>query len=243
MVPEFGYRRGIKNHQERHKMNTHTQPASTPDTTPAPSDRARVRRAAEQAHYDQGTLHAIVDDAWLCHVAFACPDVLCIPTACWRIGDTLYIHGSNGSRMMKHLGSGAPACVSITHLDGLVMARSAFSHSMNYRSAVIHGAFEIVADADKPAVLEALMEHIAKGRAKDARPPDDKELKATTVLGISLKEAAAKIRNWGPKDNEADQGLPVWAGVLPLREQRLAAQAEAGFNGELPDYVVAWRTV
>lgn len=210
-------------------------------TTPPPSERARVRRASERAHYDHDTIHAIVDDAWLCHVAFTSPTgVLCLPTACWRIEDTLYIHGSNGSRMMKLLAGGAPACVAITHLDGLVMARSAFSHSMNFRSVVIHGAFTAVSEADKPAVLHALMEHIAQGRARDARPPDENELKATTVLGIPLHEAAAKVRAWGPRDNEADMALPVWAGVLPMREQHLSPQAEPGFEGRLPAYVAAW---
>jgi nitroimidazol reductase NimA-like FMN-containing flavoprotein (pyridoxamine 5'-phosphate oxidase superfamily) len=225
-------------------MSTQEEDTSTVDTaftdTPPPSERARVRRAAERAHYDGATIHTIVDDAWLCHVAFACPDVVCIPTACWRIGDKLYIHGSNGSRMMKHLTSGAPACVAITHLDGLVMARSAFSHSMNYRSVLIHGRFEVVRDADKPAVLDALMEHIAPGRAREARPPDDSELKATTVLGIDLTEAAAKVRNGGPRDKEEDMALPVWAGVLPLREAHLPPQPEPGFGGATPAYVSAW---
>ena len=214
-------------------------PPSSPPSS-APSDRARVRRAADRAHYDEATVHGIVDEAWVCHVAFACPDAMCIPTACWRVGDRLYIHGSNGSRMMKHLATGASACVAITHLDGLVMARSAFSHSMNYRSVVIHGAFEVVAEADKPAILEALMAHIAQGRARDARPPDANELKATTVLGIPLHEAAAKIRNGGPQDDEADLSLPVWAGVLPLRQQALPPQPEPGFEGPVPAYVAAW---
>jgi hypothetical protein len=142
--------------------------------------------------------------------------------------------------MMKHLGRGAPACVAITHLDGLVMARSAFSHSMNFRSVVIHGTFEVVPEADKPTVLHALMEHIAKGRANDARPPDAHELKATTVLGISLKEAAAKIRNWGPKDKEDDLALPVWAGVLPIAAQHLPAVSEPGHEEALPTYAQAW---
>lgn len=206
----------------------------------APSARSRVRRAAERGHYDEGTVHAIVDEAWLCHVAFACPDVLCLPTTCWRVKDKLYIHGSNGSRMMKHLASGAPACVTVTHLDGLVMARSAFSHSMNYRSVVIHGAFEVVADEDKPAVLHALMEHIVPGRGSDSRVPDAKELKATTVLGISLHEAAAKIRNWGPRDSDDDMALPHWAGVLPMMTQRLAPVSHQQSLKPVPDYVANW---
>jgi nitroimidazol reductase NimA-like FMN-containing flavoprotein (pyridoxamine 5'-phosphate oxidase superfamily) len=152
----------------------------------------------------------------------------------------LYIHGSNGSRMMKHLASGAQACVAITHLDGLVMARSAFSHSMNFRSVVIHGAFAAVAEADKPAVLHALMEHIVKGRARDARPPDANELKATTVLGIPLHEAAAKVRDWGPRDNEDDMALPVWAGVLPIHQWHGQAVTEPGCDAPMPAYAQAW---
>ncbi|HEX5373486.1 MAG TPA: pyridoxamine 5'-phosphate oxidase family protein [Aquabacterium sp.] len=222
-------------------------PHSTP--TPPPSERARVRRAAERGHYDQATIHAIVDAAWLCHVSFAdsaAPDsaVLCLPTACWRVGDRLYIHGSNGSRMMKRLASGAPVCVSITHLDGLVLARSAFAHSMNYRSVVIHGAFELVQDADKPAVLDAFMDHIAEGRRHEVRAPNANELNATTVLGLPLHEAAAKIRNWGPRDKEGDEHLPVWAGVLPLREQHLAPQPDPMSEGlALHGSLAAWQNV
>jgi nitroimidazol reductase NimA-like FMN-containing flavoprotein (pyridoxamine 5'-phosphate oxidase superfamily) len=218
----------------------HSAHPPTSNEAPPPSERATVSRASERGHYDAATIHAIVDAAWVCHVAFACPDILCLPTASWRVGDKLYIHGSNGSRMMKHLGGGAPACVTITHLDGLVMARSAFSHSMNFRSVVIHGAFEVVPEADKPAVLQALMTHIAQGRGSDARPPDRNELKATTVLAISLHEAAAKIRTGGPKDKEDDLALPVWAGVLPLRTGHLAPQPEPGFDGALPDYIRNW---
>ncbi|MBI5925917.1 MAG: pyridoxamine 5'-phosphate oxidase family protein [Aquabacterium sp.] len=223
-------------------MQANHTPDSEPPQAVPPSNRTRVRRAAERAHYDAPTVHAIVDDAWLCHVAFACPDVLCLPTTCWRVDDMLYIHGSNGSRMMKHLASGAPACVTITHLDGLVMARSAFSHSMNYRSVVVHGAFEVVADEDKPAVLHALMEHIAPGRGHDSREPDANELKATTVLGIPLHESAAKIRNWGPRDNEEDLNLPHWAGVLPLMTQRLPAVTHPDSRSPVPGYIADWLT-
>lgn len=221
---------------------THDTLPSTPMQPPPPSRRSRVRRAAERAHYDEATVHAIVDAAWVCHVAFTEGDnVLCIPTACWRMGETLYVHGSNGSRMMKCLAEGAPACVTITHLDGLVLARSAFSHSMNYRSVVIHGRFTAVAEEAKPAVLDALMDHIAPGRREHARAPDASELKATSVLGIPLAEAAAKVRAWGPRDKDKDLALPVWAGVLPLREQRLSPLADPGFEGPLPDYVRHWQ--
>lgn len=205
----------------------------------APSPRSRVHRAAERAHYDSATVHAIVDAAWLCHVAFAAPDPVCIPTACWRVGDHLYIHGSPGSRMMAHLGRGAPACVSITHLDGLVLARSAVAHSMNYRSVVIHGAFGVVAGPDKVAALDAFMDHLVPGRRPMLRPHHTRELDATTVLRLPLQEAAAKIRNWGPKDKEADLDAPVWAGVLPLRAQHLPPQAEPG-SPVAPEHVRHW---
>jgi nitroimidazol reductase NimA-like FMN-containing flavoprotein (pyridoxamine 5'-phosphate oxidase superfamily) len=220
--------------------------------TPSPSARATVRRAGERGHYDAPTVHAIVDAAWLCHVAFTDtrgqeagsePFAVNLPTACWRVGDMLYIHGSNGSPMMKRLASGAQACVAITHLDGMVLARSAFSHSMNYRSVVIYGAFEIVSDADKPAVLDAFMDHIVPGRQHEVRPGDESELKATLVLGMPLREASAKIRNWGPRDKEQDADHPAWAGVLPLTTQRLtpvpdalSMQREQALPGTLADW-------
>jgi nitroimidazol reductase NimA-like FMN-containing flavoprotein (pyridoxamine 5'-phosphate oxidase superfamily) len=223
--------------------------------TPSPSARATVRRAGERGHYDAPTVHAIVDAAWLCHVAFTDtrgqasdqngsePFAVNLPTACWRVGDMLYIHGSNGSPMMKRLASGTQACVAITHLDGMVLARSAFSHSMNYRSVVIYGAFEIVSDADKPAVLDAFMDHIVPGRQHEVRPGDESELKATLVLGMPLREASAKIRNWGPRDKEQDADHPAWAGVLPLTTQRLtpvpdalSMQREQALPGTLADW-------
>ena len=201
-----------------------------------PSARATIRRAGERGHYDPATVHAIVDAAWLCHVAFtdtrghdadAEPFAVNLPTACWRIGERLYIHGANGSPMMKRLASGVQACVAITHLDGMVLARSAFSHSMNFRSVVIYGRFETVPDAEKAAVLSAFMDHIVPGRQLEVRPGDANELKATTVLGIDLSEASAKVRNWGPRDAEDDAQHPAWAGVLPLVTQRLAPVPDA----------------
>ena len=201
---------------------------STADATSS-TDRTRVRRVAHRAHYDRTTLHAILDEAYVCHIAFADEHgVHCIPTACWREGNHLYIHGSNGSRMLKLAASGAQVCVTVTHLDGLVLARSAFNHSMNYRSAVIYGAFEVVPDEQKPAVLDAFMEVLAPGRSRQARPGNAKELAATTVLRIPLDEAACKVRVGGPKDDAEDLDLPVWAGV---------EAAPAG----TPDYVQEWR--
>lgn len=207
---------------------------------PAPSDRSRVRRVADRGRYDEDTVHAIVDDAYVCHVAFAdAHGVHCIPTACWREGDHLYIHGSNGSRMLKALMAG-DACVTITHVDGLVLARSAFHHSMNYRSVVVHGRFEPVLAAHKAASMDRFMDHIAPGRRHEVRPGDDNELAATTVLRIPLAESSAKIRTGGPKDDEADMSRDVWAGVLPIVTACGAPQPDGSQARREPDYVRAW---
>jgi nitroimidazol reductase NimA-like FMN-containing flavoprotein (pyridoxamine 5'-phosphate oxidase superfamily) len=206
-----------------------------------PSARTRVRRVAHRGDYDRATLNAIIDAAYVCHLAFADEHgVHCIPTACWREGDHLYIHGSNGSRMLKLAASGAQVCVTITHLDGLVLARSAFHHSMNYRSAVIYGAFEVIDGAAKAASLDAFVERIAPGRSREVRGGDANELAATTVLRLPLDEAAAKVRTGGPLDDEADMTLPVWAGVLPLALQAQPPVVDAAPAGT-PGYVAAWQ--
>ncbi len=194
-----------------------------PDSPAAPSPRTRVRRLAELADYDAATLYAIIDAAYLCHIAFHDADgAHCIPTACWRDGGHLYIHGSNGSRLLQRLAE-ADSCVAITHLDGLVLARSAFNHAMNYRSALIYGRFEQVADgAAKHAALAALMDKLAPGRQAEARAGSAKEVAATTVMRIALDEAAAKVRSGPPRDDAGDMALPVWAGVLPLAQRRTA---------------------
>ncbi len=208
-----------------------------------PSERSRVRRAADLARYDRDTVHAIVDEAYVCHVAFGdAHGVHCIPTACWREDGHLYIHGSNGSRMLKAL-LGSEVCVTITHLDGLVLARSAFNHTMNYRSVVIHGRFEPVPAEHKVESLHRLMDHIAAGRRHEARPGDASELAATTVLRLPLAEASAKVRTGGPEDDEADMALDVWAGVLPLLTVR-GEPVRDGAGGVLtPGYVKDWSTV
>lgn len=213
------------------------------DTATPASMRTQVRRSASNARYDSATLHAILDDAYLCHIAFSdSHGVHCIPTACWREGEHLYIHGSNGSRMVRTLAQHA-CCVTITHLDGLVMARSAFNHSMNYRSAVIYGRFELVADdAAKHASLEALMDKLAVGRQAEVRPGSDKEYAATTVLRIGLSEAACKVRTGGPNDDEEDMAWPVWAGVLPFARTRLAPVPHEECRVMPPAYVLAWQS-
>jgi nitroimidazol reductase NimA-like FMN-containing flavoprotein (pyridoxamine 5'-phosphate oxidase superfamily) len=208
------------------------------DTLP-PTDRTRVRRIAENARYDRATLYAIVDAAYLCHVAFADDKgTHCIPTACWREGDHLYIHGSNGGRLIKLLQKGVQACVTITHLDGLVLARSAFNHSMNYRSAMVYGSFEPV--QDKQRALAALMDHIAVGRQTEIRAGNAKEFAATTVMRIALTEAACKVRTGAPVDDEEDLQYPAWAGVLPLALMPLPAVADPSCSVAAPAYVQQW---
>lgn len=208
----------------------------------APSARSRVRRIAELADYNHQTLYDILDEAYACHIAFNdCESSHCIPTACWRDSHYLYIHGSNGGRLAKALAGGAQVSVAVTHIDGLVLARSAFNHSMHYRSAVIYGQFELVTEnAQKIKALDAFMDKIATGRKHEARPGNDKELAATSVLRIKLDEASVKISKNAPEDKEEDVNLPVWAGVLPLkttREEPIPAE-----NGTLatPTYVSNW---
>ena len=211
----------------------------TDAATPA-SERTRVRRAAERAHYDTETLYSILDDAYLCHLAFSDDrGTHCIPMACWREDAYLYIHGSNGSRLIKLAASGAQVCVTVTHLDGLVLARSAFNHSMNYRSAVIYGAFEIVEGQHKARAFDVFLDNIASGRSQEARPGDPNEMAATTLLRIPLDEAATKVRTGGPKDDADDMARPVWAGVLPLALVPLAPVPD-GRQTEQPDYVRQW---
>ena len=207
----------------------------------APTPRTQVKRIAQNASYDSARLHAIVDDAWVCHIAFAdAHGTHCNPTACWRDGGHLYIHGSNGSRLLRRLVE-QECCVTITHVDGLVLARAAFNHSMNYRSAMIYGRFETVDDdAAKRAALEAFMEHLVPGRQADVRPGNDKEYAATTVLRIALAEAACKTRTGGPKDDDEDLALPVWAGVLPLAQARGTPQPDERCEAAAPGYVSGW---
>jgi len=206
----------------------------------APSDRTRVRRIAKNASYDSATLHAIIDAAYLCHIAIQDEQgAHCLPTACWRKGEYLYIHGSNGSRLLKRL-MDADSCVTITHLDGLVLARSAFNHSMNYRSAMIYGRFERVDDDGKIAAMEAFMESLVPGRQAEVRPGSDKEYAATTVLRIALTEAACKIRGGGPNDDEEDMDWPAWAGVLPLKQVHLQPLPHPASTAATPEYVSRW---
>jgi uncharacterized protein len=183
-----------------------------------PTERTQVKRLPKRGRYDEETVFQILDTGFVCHVGFNVDgQPFVIPTNYGRKGDTLYLHGSAASRMLKTLSGGVPVCVTVTHVDGLVLARSAFHHSVNYRSVVILGTARLVDDrAEKLEALRTFTEHVMKGRWDDVRQPTDQELKATTVLALPLSEVSAKVRTGGPLDDEADYALPVWAGVLPL---------------------------
>ncbi len=184
-----------------------------------PTPRSQVRRVRKRGTYDCETVYQILDEAKVCHVGFAVEGKpFVIPTAYGRVDDHLYIHGSPASRMLRTLQGGIEMCVTVTLLDGLVLARSAFHHSMNYRSVVIFGMASVVEDEmAKLAALQAFTEQIVPGRWSQIRPPTPKELAATLVLSIPLVEVSAKVRTGPPIDDEADYSLPVWAGVIPLK--------------------------
>jgi len=184
-----------------------------------PTERTRVRRLPKRAVYDREVLYRILDEALVCHIGFVADGKpVVIPTGYARHGDNLYIHGSTASRMLRELGTGVDVSVAVTLLDGLVLARSAFHHSMNYRSVVVFGKATVLSEpAEKREALRLFTEHIAPGRWQDVRPPNENELKATAVLRLPLAEASAKMRTGGPLDDDDDYALPVWAGVLPMR--------------------------
>lgn len=206
------------------------------------TDRSTVRRLAARGHYDRETVHAILDEALICHVGFVVhgsPAV--IPTIHWREGDTLYVHGSVASRMLRTLKDGVEACVTVTLLDGLVLARSAFHHSMNYRSVVVYGTAREVTDREeKIRALESLVEHVVRGRSREVRAPNESELRVTTVLALPIGEASAKIRTGGPSDDEEDYALPVWAGVVPLCLVAGEPVADRDVGVEVPGYAASY---
>jgi uncharacterized protein len=183
------------------------------------TERTTLRRLPKRGVYDREVIHAILDEALICHLGFVVDDQpYVIPTIHVRLGEMLYVHGSPASRMLKNLEQGVAVCATVTLVDGLVLARSAFHHSMNYRSAVIFGTAHVVADAeDKLRVLHALAEHLIKGRWQEVRGPSPEELKGTLVLSLPISEASAKVRTGPPLDEEEDYALPVWAGILPLK--------------------------
>jgi nitroimidazol reductase NimA-like FMN-containing flavoprotein (pyridoxamine 5'-phosphate oxidase superfamily) len=209
------------------------------------SERTTVRRIAKRGVYDRATIHSILDAGMICHVGFAVEgQPFVIPTIYVRIGETICLHGSSASRMLRALAAGVQACITVTIVDGLVLARSAFHHSMNYRSAVILGTASRVDDpGEKTEILRCLSEHVIRGRWDEVRWPAESELKQTMVVAIPIREASAKIRSGPPLDEEPDYALPVWAGVLPLQlaagkpiaDPRLAASID------VPAYVRDYR--
>src|SRR5258706_9977089 len=193
--------------------------SSSLKSDPAPTPRTRIVREPQRAVYDRDTINQILDEAFLCHVGFVADgQPLVIPTSFGRDRDVLYIHGSAASRMLRNLDQGVPVCITVTLLEGLVLARSVFNHSMNYRSVVILGAAVAVLDAkEKLEALKALSEHILPGRWAESRQPDERELKQTLVLRLPIEEFSAKIRQGPPIDDEEDYAFPTWAGVVPLQ--------------------------
>jgi|ERR1019366_4247475 nitroimidazol reductase NimA-like FMN-containing flavoprotein (pyridoxamine 5'-phosphate oxidase superfamily) len=184
----------------------------------APTARTEVRRLPKRAVYDREAVYRILDEGLVCHIGFVAEgNPVVIPTGYGRKGDTVYLHGSAASRMLRTVGKGVNVCVTVTLFDGLVLARSAFHHSVNYRSVVIFGTATVIEDREgKLEALRMFTEHVAPGRWQEVRPPSDKELQATTVLALPLQEVSAKVRTGPPVDDEEDYALPVWAGVLPL---------------------------
>jgi nitroimidazol reductase NimA-like FMN-containing flavoprotein (pyridoxamine 5'-phosphate oxidase superfamily) len=197
---------------------TFTTDATDPLATPPPSERVRVRRLPERGRYEREVIDEVLDQALICHVGFVVDgQPFVIPTIHARDGDTIYLHGSPASRMLRTLGTGAPVCVTVTLVDGLVLARSAFHSSMNYRSVVLLGTARVVTDAEEKArAFDVLVEHVAPGRTAELRPPTEDEMRKTLVLAIAIHEASAKVRTGPPKDEPEDYALPIWAGVLPL---------------------------
>ena len=183
-----------------------------------PTGRTQVKRLPKRGKYDRETVYSILDSGFVCHVGFSVDgQPYVIPTNYGRSGDIVYLHGSAASRMLRTLSEGVPVSVTVTHVDGLVLARSAFHHSVNYRSVVILGTARLVEDpAEKMEALRVFTEHVMKGRWDDVRQPTEQELKATSVLALPVQEVSAKVRTGGPNDDASDYDLPVWAGVLPL---------------------------
>jgi hypothetical protein len=233
MVPQSGYARTFNSTRSGFKE------PNMPKTSPSP--RTEVHRKPQRADYDGAAIAAIIDEALICHVAFThAGSVHCLPMACWRLGDYLYIHGASNARIAAALLVGESS-VCITHLDGLVLARSAFHHSMNFRSAVIYGRFEEVTEpAAKAAAFEAFVEHVSPGRTPLVRPPSPAEMSGTCLLRIALQEASAKMRTGGVIDAEGDMAIPVWAGVIPLALQAGPRQVEPECSSETPPVVPAF---
>ncbi|CAL9391586.1 pyridoxamine 5'-phosphate oxidase family protein [Streptomyces griseomycini] len=223
-----------------------TRPPQHPATAYQPTERTVPTRSPDRAAYDKELVHAILDEGYVCHLGFVrdgAPVVL--PTLYGRVGERLYVHGSTGSRPLRAAGradAGLPVCLTVTHVDGLVLARSAFHHSINYRSVVVHGpAYDVTDPEEKRQALDALVDHVVPGRAADSRPANKKELAATAVIRLDLNEVSAKLRTGGVNDEPEDLALPHWAGVVPLRKGYDAPLADPGLAPDttLPPYLAA----
>ena len=206
------------------------------------TERTQVRRLPERGAYNRATVHAILDEAFICHVGFVVDgQPYVVPTGYARVGETIYLHGSTGSRL--GLRPGMDVCVTVTLLDGLVLARSAFHHSFQYRSVVALGRTRLVTDPEeKDTALSALVEHFVPGRSTDVRPGDRRELAATAVLALPLEEVSAKVRTGDPKDEDQDYDLPYWAGILPLSLEPGRPMPDPRLRPGIPvpPYVTAW---
>ncbi len=207
-----------------------TQPPSSQATTAPPaSERVRLRRKRERGSYDRAVIDAILDEALIAHLGIVDEhgQPFVIPTLHARSGDVVYCHGSTASRTLRALATGAPACLTVTLIDGLVLARSAMHHSANYRSAMLIGQARPLEDLDeKRAALRAVVEHIVPERWDDVRAPSANELRATAVLALPIEECSAKVRSGGPLDDEEDYALPAWAGVIPLTSRARAPEPD-----------------
>jgi uncharacterized protein len=207
--------------------------------------RTTLKRLPKRGAYDRNSIYDILDEGFICHVGFAVDGKpVVIPTGYARVDDQLYIHGSQASRMLRTLSQGIDVCVTVTLVDGLVLARSAFHHSINYRSVVIFGRASLVADPEtKLAALFAFSEHVIPGRWDEVRAPTPEELKATSVLSLELTEASAKVRTGPPLDDEEDYSLPVWAGVIPLQVTSGAPISDPRLHDgtEPPAYTINYR--
>jgi nitroimidazol reductase NimA-like FMN-containing flavoprotein (pyridoxamine 5'-phosphate oxidase superfamily) len=222
-----------------------TSPAAAPTAPRAPSARTTVRRLPERAAYDRETTHAILDEGLVAHVGIATDDgPVVIPMLYGRDGDRLLLHGSPASRLLRGGAKGTDLCVTVTLVDGLVLARSAFHHSMNYRSVVVFGTATPIADlGERRAALDVLVDRLVPGRRADARPPSEKELRGTLVLALPLDECSVKARIGGPKEEPEDMDLPVWAGVIPITTTYGVPVPDVELAGDppVPAYASAYR--
>jgi nitroimidazol reductase NimA-like FMN-containing flavoprotein (pyridoxamine 5'-phosphate oxidase superfamily) len=216
---------------ENHLASDADTPPAVRSARPVPaSERVRLRRKRERGSHDRAAIDAILDEALIAHLGIADEhgQPFVIPTLHARHGDVVYLHGSTASRTLRALDAGTPACLTVSLLDGLVLARAAMHHSANYRSVMLLGEARSVASPEEKLIaLEAIVEHIVPGRWAEARPPSENELKATSVLALGIEEASAKVRSGPPQDDEDDYGLPIWAGVIPIATQAGEPQPDA----------------